>query len=264
MSASRSKPKPKPKVRPKAKPRPTQKAKAKAKPKPKPRPKPKVKTRTKPAARRKGGVARGPRRALGARKPGGAAPATVAPAAATSRLEQLARDVRLVLLDVDGILTDGHIVLGETRSGDEFELKSFSVRDGFGLTLARAAGYRLGILTGRTSGVVDRRAREIGFDVVEQGHFDKTAGFHAILRAEAVDPSQVLYMGDDLLDLSVLTRVGFPVTVPDAPEAVRRVSVYVTEKLGGFGAVREVMDLLLDLTGRKERALRVLGINLPD
>ncbi|MFN7974321.1 MAG: HAD hydrolase family protein [Acidobacteriota bacterium] len=166
------------------------------------------------------------------------------------------------MLDVDGVLTAGGIVLGETESGEDVEVKTFSVKDGLGLTLARAAGYRLGILTGRTSRIVLRRARELAFDVIEQGHFDKTAAFLRILEEQKLDASQVMYVGDDLLDLRILARVGFPVAVGDAPELVRDRALYVTRRNGGDGAVREIVDKLLAWTGRQDRAYRALGIDV--
>ncbi len=183
--------------------------------------------------------------------------------AASSALARAARRIELVLLDVDGVLTDAGIVFGETSGGEDVEIKRFSSRDGLGLTLAKAAGYTLGLLTGRTSRIVERRAREIGIAIVEQGHFDKTEAFESILRRLGLDASQALYMGDDLLDLRILTRVGLPVTVGDAPEPVRRACLYVTESRAGEGAVREVVDLLLALSGRTARAYRALGIELP-
>ena len=178
-------------------------------------------------------------------------------------LAKAARRVKLILLDVDGVLTDGGIILGETSGGADIEIKKFSVRDGFGLTLARAAGYKLGLLTGRSSRLVARRAEEIGFDVVEQGHFDKSAAFDGICESQGVTPEEVLYMGDDLLDLRILTRVGLPVTVPGAPDPVKRSALYVTERRGGEGAVREAIDLLLELAGRTRHAHEALDIRLP-
>lgn len=171
--------------------------------------------------------------------------------------------VELVLLDVDGVLTDGAIVMGESKLGDDFELKAFSVHDGLGLTLARAAGFKIGILTGRTSRIVMRRAHELSFDVVEQGHFDKSAAFRQILENLKIPAERTLYFGDDLLDLRILVHAGVAVTVPDAPEPVRRAAAYVTRRTGGRGAVREVVDLLLDVTRRRDAAYAALGIEIP-
>lgn len=177
-------------------------------------------------------------------------------------LAEAARRVELILLDVDGVLTDGGIILGETEGGDDVEVKKFSVKDGLGLTLAKAAGYRIGILTGRKSRIVERRAKELSFDVIEQGHFDKTAAFLGILESQKLDAAQVMYVGDDLLDLRILTRVGFPVAVSGAPKAVRDKALYVTRRKGGEGAVREVIDMLLAKTGRRDRAYRALRIGV--
>jgi len=176
------------------------------------------------------------------------------------RLREAASRVKLLLFDVDGVLTDGGIILGETVDGAQMEAKKFSVHDGLGLTLARAAGFKLGILTGRTSGIVARRAKEIRFDVVEQGHFDKTEAFQSILERLDVKPQEVLYMADDLLDLRILRKVGLPMAVASAPPLVRDGCLYVAKRPAGGGAVREVIDLLLDLTGRRAHAFERLGI----
>ncbi len=176
------------------------------------------------------------------------------------RLREAACRLKLLLFDVDGVLTDGGIILGETVDGAEMEVKKFSVHDGLGLTLARAAGFKLGILTGRTSGIVSRRAREIRFDVVEQGHFDKTGAFHGILKRLDLSSAEVLYMGDDLLDLRILRKVGLPVTVASAPPLVRDACLYVAKRPAGGGAVRELIDLLLDVTDRRQAAYERLGI----
>ena len=180
-----------------------------------------------------------------------------------ARVRKLGRGIRLILLDVDGILTDGSIVLGEV-GGEDVEIKAFSVHDGLGVTLARAGGFKVGILTGRTSRLVARRAAELKMDVVEQGHFDKTAAFEGILERLKLEAAEVAYMGDDLLDLRILTRVGLPITVPGAPPPVQRACLYVTRAAAGRGAVREVVDLLLELSGRTADAYQALGIELPE
>jgi len=206
--------------------------------------------------------ARRPAPAGGARRSRGAG-AAPRPGVLTPAARRALASVELLLLDVDGVLTDGSIVMGETERGDDVEVKAFSVHDGLGLTLARAAGYKLGILTGRTSRIVMRRAKELAFDVVEQGHFDKRAAFGAILERLRIPPERALYFGDDLLDLRIMTRAGVAVTVAEAPEPVRRAAHYVTRRSGGRGAVRELVDLLLDVSGRRDRAYAALGIEIP-
>lgn len=161
--------------------------------------------------------------------------------------EQLQK-IRLLLLDVDGVMTDGRIVYDD-RGG---ETKAFDVKDGHGLKLLQRAGIRVGIITGRQSAVVDRRAAELGIDLVYQGAKDKLVPFQEILAKTGLAAEQVAYVGDDFPDLPVLRRVGFAVTVADAIEEVKSCVHYVTRQAGGRGAVREVCDLLLRESGRWE------------
>ena len=156
--------------------------------------------------------------------------------------------VRLLLLDVDGVMTDGRIVFDD-RGG---EIKAFDVKDGHGLKLLQRAGIRIGIITGRQSPVVERRAAELGIELVYQGAKDKLVPFREILQRTGLDPEAVAYVGDDIVDLPILRLVGFAATVADAHEEVKPHVHYVTERPGGRGAVREICDLLLKETGRWE------------
>jgi 3-deoxy-D-manno-octulosonate 8-phosphate phosphatase (KDO 8-P phosphatase) len=156
--------------------------------------------------------------------------------------------IRLLLLDVDGVMTDGRIVFDD-RGG---ETKAFDVKDGHGLKLLQRAGIRIGIITGRQSPVVERRAAELGIELVYQGAKDKLVPFRDILQRTGLDPEAVAYVGDDLVDLPVLRRVGFAATVADAHEEVKPHVHYVTCHCGGRGAVREICDLLLKESGRWE------------
>lgn len=160
------------------------------------------------------------------------------------RLEQ----IRLLLLDVDGVMTDGRIIYDDRGA----ETKAFDVKDGHGIKLLQRAGIRVGIITGRQSPVVDQRARELGIELVYQGAKDKLVPFLEILQKTGLSAEQVAYMGDDLPDLPVLRRVGFAATVADALEDVKPHVHYVTKRSGGCGAVREICDLLLKKTGRWE------------
>ena len=161
--------------------------------------------------------------------------------------ERLAR-IRLLLLDVDGVMTDGRIIYDD-RGG---ETKAFDVRDGHGLKLLQRAGIRVGIITGRQSPVVDRRAGELGIDLVYQGAKDKLVPFADILAKTGLPDDAVAYVGDDLPDLPVLRRVGFAAAVPDARTELKPYVHYVTGAAGGRGAVREICDLLLRATGQWE------------
>jgi 3-deoxy-D-manno-octulosonate 8-phosphate phosphatase (KDO 8-P phosphatase) len=159
--------------------------------------------------------------------------------------ERLAK-IRLLLLDVDGVMTDGRIIYDD-RGG---ETKAFDVKDGHGMKMLQRAGIRIGIITGRQSAVVDRRAAELGIDLVYQGAKDKLLPFREILQKTGLSPEEVAYVGDDVVDLPVLRRVGFAVTVADALDEVKPRVHYVTRHPGGRGAVREVCDLILKETGR--------------
>jgi len=156
--------------------------------------------------------------------------------------------IRLLLLDVDGIMTDGRIVY----DNNGIETKSFDVKDGHGLKLLQRAGIRIGIITGRQSEVVAFRARELAIDILYQGVKDKLVPFREILDNLGLGEEEVAYMGDDVVDLPILRRVGFAATVADAVPEVLPLVHYVTGKKGGRGAVREVCDLILKEGGHWE------------
>jgi 3-deoxy-D-manno-octulosonate 8-phosphate phosphatase (KDO 8-P phosphatase) len=156
-----------------------------------------------------------------------------------------ARKVELLLLDVDGVLTDGTIIY--THDGGES--KGFNTRDGFGLRMLQDVGVAVGVITARTSEAVSRRAADLGFAHVYQGQKDKAAVYREILAQTGLDRNQTAYMGDDLMDLPLLTRVGCSFAPADGVAEVRRCVDYTTEQGGGHGAVREVCDLLLEARG---------------
>ena len=160
-----------------------------------------------------------------------------------SALRRRAAAIRLAVFDVDGVMTDGRIYLGE--SGEE--MKAFNVLDGHGLKLLRADGIEVAILSGRRARCVERRGAELGIAHVIQGAGEKLPAFDSLLAALACDRSQAAYMGDDVLDLDVLERCGFAITVPDAPAGVKRAAHYITRRRGGEGAVREACELLIGL-----------------
>ena len=161
------------------------------------------------------------------------------------------RKVKVLILDVDGVLTDGRIII----SDDGQETKCFSVRDGHGLKLIQRAGIEVIFLTGRKSGVVEHRARELGIKKVYQGVLDKLSVFNEILAAEGLVPEQVAYAGDDIVDLPVLSRVGFSITVSDAHDEVLRAVDLVTKNPGGRGAIREVCEMILKTQGKWEELM---------
>ena len=153
--------------------------------------------------------------------------------------------IKLLLLDVDGVLTDGRI----TYDNQGNELKSFDVKDGHGLKLLQRAGIDIGIITGRQSDLVARRAVELGIDILYQGALRKLDPYQEILDKQGLSNEQVAYVGDDLMDLPILRRVGFSATVSDAHPDVLPLVDYVTQRPGGRGAVREVCDLLIKAGG---------------
>ena len=152
-----------------------------------------------------------------------------------------ARRVKLLILDIDGVMTDGRIIY--SIYGDE--LKFFDVTDGFGITLLNRAGIKSVIITAKKSRIVKLRGRDMKVAKVYQGFIDKTIPFKNILKKFRVKPEEICFIGDDLIDLSVLKRVGFAVAVPNAVEEVKQASHYITQKAGGRGAVREICDILL-------------------
>jgi len=160
-----------------------------------------------------------------------------------------ARRVRVVLLDVDGVLTDGRLYV----FSDGTEGRAFHVRDGHGIAMARRAGLTFGILSGRTSKAVADRAAELGIEEVHQGVSDKGARFRQILERLDVAPDAVCFVGDDIVDVPVLRRAGLAVAPADAEESARAASHLATRARGGEGVVREVVDLLLRAQGSWER-----------
>lgn len=154
--------------------------------------------------------------------------------------------IKLLLLDVDGIMTDGRIIYDNQGN----ELKAFDVKDGHGLKMLQRAGIKIGIITGRKSEVVVKRAAELGIDILYQKALNKLDPYQEILTEQGLSDEQVAYMGDDVVDLPVLRRVGFSATVADAVPEVLPLVDYVTSRPGGRGAVREVCDMLIKASGQ--------------
>ena len=169
-----------------------------------------------------------------------------------------ARACRLLLLDVDGVLTDGRIYLGERE-----ELKAFDARDGMGVTLARAAGLEVAVVTGRRSEAVARRARELQVDHLLQGRPDKGAALDELCAAAGIGADETACMGDDWLDLPQLARAGLAACPSDARPEVAERCHFVAALPGGRGAVRDFVDALLEARGQQrellERCLRGEG-----
>ena len=165
---------------------------------------------------------------------------------------QAAAQVRLLCLDVDGVLTDGSIFLND----DGVETKRFFVRDGTGLRAWQRAGGTIAIITGRGGKAVQRRADELGIDIVRSGVGRKGPVFESILNELGIEAAEAAMVGDDLPDLPILERCGYPVAVQDAIPEVRRAARLVTERPGGHGAVREVVEHLLKARGEWDQEVK--------
>lgn len=168
------------------------------------------------------------------------------PAAVAAR----ARKIRLLLMDVDGVLTAGHVLLLPLGDGTTVEMKAFHSQDGAGLKLARDAGLRTGVISGRQSPAMTRRAQEVGMEFVFQGCSEKLPAYEEILQIARVRDSEVAYIGDDLPDLPVLERVGLAIAVANAVNEVRRAVHHVTRKGGGDAGVREAIEGILKAQGK--------------
>ncbi len=166
-------------------------------------------------------------------------------------IHTLARPIKLFIMDVDGVLTDGSVYI--TDAGGE--LKAFYAPDGLGLTLLRKSGVTLAIISGRKARCVEVRAEALGIAHVYQGIGSKGEAFAALLEATGLTAAECAYMGDDVIDLPVLRRVGLAIAVPDAPHSVQTHAHYVTGARGGRGAVREACELILHAQGKLDALL---------
>ena len=164
-------------------------------------------------------------------------------------LKQRAARTQLLLMDVDGTMTDGGVTLLSQNDGTALEIKTFDAHDGQGLTLAQTAGLRTGCITGRESSALLRRAREMKMEFVYMKQPLKMPAYEEILRQAGVSDSAVAFIGDDLPDIPLLRRAGLGVAVGDAVPEVKQAAHYITRALGGQGAVRETVELILKSKG---------------
>ena len=165
-------------------------------------------------------------------------------------LNARAKKIRVLLTDVDGVLTDGRVWLLTRRDGTASEIKGFSAYDGAGLKIARAAGLRTGFITGRESSAVAQRARECEVEFVYQHQATKLGALEEIMQTTGASANEVAYVGDDLPDLAILERVGLAVAVANAVPEVKRAAHFVTRRAGGEGAVREAIELIVKAQGK--------------
>ena len=163
-------------------------------------------------------------------------------------LRKKVQEIELLLLDVDGVLTDGGIYIDDRG----VESKRFDVRDGQGITLLKRAGIKVGVISGRSSGAVRRRAAELGVKLLYQGVRDKSETYERIKTRTGLKDEQIAYMGDDIMDIPILRAVGWAITVPNGWPGVRPVVDYITEAKGGRGAVREVSELIISTQNRRK------------
>lgn len=167
-----------------------------------------------------------------------------------------AKRIRVLILDVDGVMTDGRLFYSDKAKG---ELKSFHVRDGLGIKMLIQEGIKVVIISGRNSKAVDYRASDLGIKEVYQGISDKVVVFEEIIKKYKINSEEVGFIGDDLIDLPLLSRVGFSISVADAMEEVKESVDYVTQLPGGKGAVRELCDLILKSQGKWEKCLKQIN-----
>jgi len=161
------------------------------------------------------------------------------------QLEKRAKNIKLLILDVDGVLTDGGIILD--NEGNEF--KVFNVRDGHGIKMLIRAGVKVAIISGRQSKVVDRRAEELGITEVYQKCRDKVVAYESIKKKFLLSDDEIAYIGDDVVDLPLMKRVGLSFAVADSPDEIKSYAMAVTRNRGGRCAAREVTDLILKAKG---------------
>jgi 3-deoxy-D-manno-octulosonate 8-phosphate phosphatase (KDO 8-P phosphatase) len=165
----------------------------------------------------------------------------------------IARNIKLLICDVDGVMTDGGLYFGD----DGQEYKTFHSRDGLGMKMLQRSGVKLAVITARTSEVVTHRMNNLAIEYVFQGQQNKVQAFEQLCSDLDLDNEQVAYIGDDVVDLPVMTKVGFAVAVADAHEVVKQHAHWVTEHGGGHGAVRDVCELLMKAQNTFEAQLSV-------
>ena len=162
-----------------------------------------------------------------------------------------ARNIKLIAFDIDGVMTDGTLYFGD----DGLEYKGFNSLDGHGLKMLQGTGVELAIITGRSSRVVECRARNLGITLVHQGAHDKLAVYESLCRELNLQCDETAFMGDDVVDLPVMRRAGLAIAVPTAPELVKAHSHYITQRAAGHGAVREACEFIMQAQGSFDTAM---------
>jgi 3-deoxy-D-manno-octulosonate 8-phosphate phosphatase (KDO 8-P phosphatase) len=180
----------------------------------------------------------------------------------TQQIDGLAAKIRLLLMDVDGVLTDGKLYNVPAPDGSMAETKGFDSQDGIALQWLNRLGIAGGVISGRVSPATAERAKQVKFKYVYQGHTEKIPILQEIMADAKLDPSQVAYIGDDLTDVVVMRRVGLAIATANARPEVKAIAHYVTQVPGGQGAVREVVELLLKAQGQWDEILRKYEVSL--
>ena len=156
-----------------------------------------------------------------------------------------AKNIKVVIFDVDGVLTDGSLFIGD----DGQEYKAFNSRDGHGMKMLQKTGVEIAIITGRTSEVVKHRIKDLGIKIVYQGQHDKTQAFNDLLQTRQLSPAECAYVGDDVVDLPVMSQVGLAIAVQDAHPMVKKHAHWLTPSNGGRGAGRDVCEMIMEARG---------------
>jgi len=179
----------------------------------------------------------------------------------TSDLRTRAARIKLLLMDVDGVLTDGHLLNVPGPDGKMVETKGFDSQDGIALRWLTWYDIQTGVISGRVSPATEERARQLGMTYVYQGHHEKNPIIEEILAKSKIAPEQIAYAGDDLTDVVVMRRVGFSIATANARPEVKASAHYTTSAAGGSGAIREVCELLLEAQGHWQEILRKYEIS---
>lgn len=163
-----------------------------------------------------------------------------------------AKNIKMVVFDVDGVLTDGSLFFGD----DGQEYKAFNSLDGHGMKMLQRSGVEIAIITGRTSNVVKYRAENLGINLVYQGKADKLPAFEELLKKQNLAAEQVAYVGDDVVDLPVLIRAGFAITVKNGHELAKEHAHWITPNIGGHGAARDICELIMKAQGKYDSMMQ--------
>ncbi len=174
----------------------------------------------------------------------------------SSSITEAAAKVRLLLMDVDGVLTDGKLYNVPDANGEMVETKAFDTQDGIALQWLSWKGIKTGVISGRLSPATVARAKQVGMTYIYQGHIEKIPILEEILRDSGISGDQVAYVGDDLTDVVIMRRIGLSIAPANARPEVKKCAMHVTQNAGGFGAIREVVELLLQAQGHWDDLLR--------